>query len=180
MNRAVVWSVTLGTQHAEPLPVTAELDATSGSAAGVEVTSECRDRVRAALFNSAQSWPPAPVRLSVPAVPQPSGIADLAVAVAVALVAAAGGCRFPVLSEIVFVAELGLDGTLRPVEGTWAAFDTAPLLGITHGVVPRALLPEFGAGTAITVVGATTLAEVLAWLHGTQVLPCAGTHRWSL
>lgn len=34
MNRGVAWSVTLGTQHAEPLPVTAELDATAGSAAG--------------------------------------------------------------------------------------------------------------------------------------------------
>ncbi|WP_280394615.1 magnesium chelatase domain-containing protein [Nocardia brasiliensis] len=179
MTRAVAWSVTLGDQVAEPFSVTATLGTSAPFEMGhAEVSPECRDRVRAALLNSGQRWPQARVRFSIPAAPQPCGIADLAVAVA--LVAAAGDLRSSLLSEIMFVAELGLDGSLRPVEGTWAAFDAAPLLGITHAVVPQALLPEFGPSTAITVVGASTLAAVLAWLRGTHYLPCAGTHRWNL
>ncbi|QBS44934.1 magnesium chelatase domain-containing protein [Nocardia sp. CS682] len=177
MSRAVAWSVTLGSQNAEPLPVTATLDAPSPTSAGcMNVTPECRDRVRAALFNSGEVWPNAVVGLSIPSAPQPAGVADLAVGVSV--LAASGALRSAPLGKIMFAAALGLDGSLRAVEGTWAAFDAAPLLGITHAVVPQLLLSEFGTSAGITVVGATTLSAVLAWLRGTRALPCAGTHRW--
>ncbi|WP_191094411.1 magnesium chelatase domain-containing protein [Nocardia colli] len=179
MTRAVAWSVALRGQVAEPFSVTAVL----GSAAPVDTghaqeTPECRDRVRAALLNSGRPWPHTAVQLSMNGAPQPSAIADLAVAVAV--LAASGQCRSILLPKVLFVAELGLDGSLRQVEGTWAAFDAAPLLGFTHAVVPQSVLPEFGPATALTAVGAPTLTEVLYWLHGTHELPCAGTHRWDL
>lgn len=179
MNRAVAWSVTLADQHAEPLPVTATISACSPTdSLCTNVTRECRDRVRAALFNSGEQWPNAVVCLSIPHVPQPAGIADLAVGVSV--LAATGAVRSTYLDKIMFAAALGLGGSLHSVEGTWAAFDPAPALGITHAVVPEPLLPEFGASTGVTVVGAPTLTAVLAWLRGTHPRPCAGTHRWAL
>ncbi|WP_405167886.1 hypothetical protein OG203_15865 [Nocardia sp. NBC_01499] len=173
----MAWSVTLGNPVAQPFSVTATLGAPAPTESGyTDLAQECRDRVRAALFNSAELWPPVEVQLSISGMPHPAGIADLAVAVSV--LAAAGRFRSMPLEKILFVAELGLDGALRAVEGTWAAFDAAPLLGITHAVVPQALLPEFGASTEFLVLGAPTLSAVLAWLRGTHALPCAGTHRW--
>ncbi|WP_405165540.1 magnesium chelatase domain-containing protein [Nocardia sp. NBC_01499] len=178
MNRAVVWSVTLAGERAEPLPVTATLSASSpADSRCTNLAPECRDRVRAALLNSGEVWPDTVVHLSIPRMPRPGGIADLAVGVSI--LAATGAVRSPCLDKIMFAAEFGLDGSLRSVEGTWAAFDPAPALGITHAVVPEPLLPEFGVCTGVTVVGAPTLTAVLAWLRGTRALPCAGTHRWT-
>ncbi|MFI6998312.1 magnesium chelatase domain-containing protein [Nocardia sp. NPDC050175] len=179
MTRAVAWSVTLADHVAMPFPVTASLDGASPVGIGhTDLAPECRDRVRAALVNSGQLWPETRVRLSSAEVPQPAGIADLAVAVSVQ--ALSGEFRSIPLAKIMFVAELGLDGSLRSVEGIWAAFDAAAPLGLTHAVVPRAQLSEFGASTGITVLGARTLNAVLAWLRGTRALPCAGTHHWDM
>ncbi|CAM4307756.1 magnesium chelatase domain-containing protein [Nocardia ninae] len=178
MSRAVAWSVTLESPVAQPFSVNATLGIPPPTETGhTDLAPQCRDRVRATLLNSAEHWPPVEVQLSISGAPQPTGIADLAVAVSV--LAAVGEFRSTPLEKILFVAELGLDGALRAVEGTWAAFDAAPLLGITYAVVPQSLLPEFGASTEFLVLGAPTLSAVLAWLRGTSALPCAGTHRWS-
>ncbi|CAM4041422.1 magnesium chelatase domain-containing protein [Nocardia ninae] len=162
-----------------PFPVTASLDNTSPAGIGhTDLAPECRDRVRAALLNSGELWPQSSVRLSIADVSEPAGIADLAAAVSI--LAVSGEFRSVPLARIMFVAELGLDGSLRSVQGTWAALDAGAPLGITYAVVPHIQLPEFGASTGVTVLGAPTLSAVLAWLRGTHALPCAGTHQWDL
>ncbi|MEV6558321.1 magnesium chelatase domain-containing protein [Nocardia sp. NPDC051756] len=116
MNPAVAWSVTLGAQSADPLPVTATISGCSPTGSPcANVTAQCRDRVRAALLNSGERWPDAVVELSIPNPPQPGGIADLAVGVAV--LAADGTLASMPLGKVMFAAELGLDGSLRSVAG---------------------------------------------------------------
>jgi magnesium chelatase family protein len=79
---------------------------------------EARDRVRAAVINSGQTWPHRriTVSLSPATLPKHGSGADLAIAIAV--LAADGSVPAQATAGVMFVAELGLDGQLRPVPGT--------------------------------------------------------------
>jgi magnesium chelatase family protein len=125
----------------------------------LKVTREARDRIRAAIVNSGEKWPQM-VTVSLPARLPSGSSADLTIAVSI--LAASGAVPAAALAGVVFVAELGLDGSLRPVPDVPAAI-TAAAEGGMHTVVvaagdaaDAALVP----GTRLVVAG--TLAEVAA------------------
>ena len=84
---------------------------------------ESRDRVRAALVNSQQRWPPSTRRLTInlsPAsLPKRGSSFDLAIALAV--LAADRVVPPEVVADAVLMGELGLDGRVRPVRGVLPA-----------------------------------------------------------
>jgi magnesium chelatase family protein len=127
----------------------------------LKVTREARDRIRAAIVNSGEKWPQM-VTVSLPARLPSGSSADLAIAASI--LAASGAVPAATLAGVVFCAELGLDGCLRPVPDVPAAITAAAEDGI-HTVVAAgdaadaALVP----GTRLVVAG--TLAEVAAWLQ---------------
>lgn len=127
---------------------------------------QSRDRVRAAVVNSGEAWPDGQVviGLSLALLPGPATVLDLAVAVAV--LAAAGSVTSDHAAHTVLLGELGLDGRLRPVRGILPAVLTARDAGYATVVVPAAALPEAGLVPGIEVLGAATLGQVLAWLRG--------------
>ena len=130
---------------------------------------ETRDRVRAAVLNSGLPWPARTVTVSLlPAsLPKRGSALDLAIAVAVLTVAgvvsasAADGC--------VFVAELGLDGSLRPVPGVLPAVLAAAAAGCTWTVVAPENKAEAVMVPGVAVIPCSSLPAVLAWLHGAPV-----------
>ena len=79
---------------------------------------ESRDRVRAALLSSKFKWPDKRVTVNL----APTGLrkegAGLDLAIAVAVLVAQGVLTEPATERFAFVAELGLNGTLRRVPGT--------------------------------------------------------------
>jgi predicted ATPase with chaperone activity len=125
----------------------------------LKVTREARDRIRAAIVNSGEKWP------QMVAVSLPSGSsADLAIAVSI--LAASGAVPAAALAGVVFLAELGLDGCLRPVPDVPAAF-TAAAEGGMHTVVVAAGDAAEAAVPGMRLVVADTLTEVITWLrHG--------------
>src|SRR6202020_2774524 len=74
---------------------------------------EARDRIRAAIVNSGETWPPhkITVGLSPASLPKRGSWFDLAIATAV--LAAAGQVPRAALDGVMFFGELGLDGRLR-------------------------------------------------------------------
>jgi magnesium chelatase family protein len=126
---------------------------------------EARDRIRAAIVNSGESWPASKITvgLSPAALPKRGSGFDLAIAVAIlgAAEAVPGGA----LTGKMFLAELGLDGRLRPVPGVLPAV-VAAARGAQTVVVAAQNADEAALVPGVQVIGASSLAEVIVWLRG--------------
>lgn len=130
---------------------------------------EARDRVRAALLSSGLAWPLKRVTVNL----APSGVrkagAGLDLAMALGLLAATGVVEGRLLDGCVLLGELGLDGSLRPAQGTLALVASCPR-GATVVVAPAAVSDAVAAGTC-AVRTARDLREVLDALEGRQAWP---------
>jgi magnesium chelatase family protein len=129
-----------------------------------EACRESRDRVRAALLSSDLPWPNRRITVNLATgVADRKGGAGLDLAIAVGLLVAQGVVDATATDEHGFVAELGLDGSLRGVPGLVplvAAVD-APTVVVAGDVLGQARVAARG-----TVVAAGSLAEVVSCLRG--------------
>ncbi|GII61760.1 putative magnesium chelatase [Sphaerisporangium krabiense] len=127
--------------------------------------SEARDRVRSAVVNSRYAWPDARVTISLfPAsLPKRGSLFDLAIAVA--LLGAAGLVPRKPISMPFFLGELGLDGSVRPVRGILPAVMAAAGAGARSVVVPIANAAEAALVPGLDVIPVLTLAELVEWLR---------------
>ncbi|MEO6702551.1 MAG: magnesium chelatase domain-containing protein, partial [Jatrophihabitantaceae bacterium] len=135
---------------------------------------ESRDRIRAAVLNSGLGWPNQRITVAMlPADLRKNGSAfDLALALAV--LAAAGEVPAAGLQGTVWLGELGLDGRLRPIRGVLPAALVANEMGIGTVVVPAANAGEAALVGGLSVRAADTLAEVVQALRpGAASLPIA-------
>jgi magnesium chelatase family protein len=129
--------------------------------------SEARDRCRAAVTNSGFQWPATrrvTILLSPADLPKRGPHFDLAIAVAT--LAASGKVPVPSLAGVVFVGELTLDGRLRAVPGVLPMAMAALARDITCVVVPEPQAEEAAMVPGMTVLGARSLAQVVALLRG--------------
>lgn len=125
---------------------------------------ESRERVKAAIKNSDLGFPvrkilvnlaPADVRKEGPSFDLP---------MAIGILAATEQADLSRLNEFLFLGELSLDGTLRPVSGVLPIAAAAPRLGITSLVVPKANAEEASVVEGLSVYGCNELTEVLELL----------------
>ncbi len=75
--------------------------------------------------------------------------------------------------DVLFIAELALDGTLRPVRGVLAATLAAKSAGLTHVVCAPANAEEAVVVAGITVLAPSSLGELLLWLRDLSKAPRA-------
>lgn len=131
--------------------------------------TESRDRVRAAVLNSAIAWPQASLTVSLaPASIRKQGSAfDLAIAIAV--LRADGKVRPAAQSETVFIAELGLDGSVRPVRGVLPSVLAAVRAGYSTVCVAEANAVEAEQVSGITSIGVRTLRQAVAHANGEPI-----------
>ena len=151
--------------------VTVEADVSSGLPATILVglpdmaLREARDRIRAAIINSGEHWPHSKITVSLYPASLPKRGSAFDLAIAIAIMAANGG--LPELpGNLLFLAELGLDGRLRPVPGVLPAVLTAAGSDLDTVVVARADHAEASLVPGVTVIAADSLADVVAWLRG--------------
>lgn len=142
-----------------------------------QAVREARKRVQAAVANSGEAWPlnkitanlaPGDLRKEGPVFDLP---------LAVCLVAAKAERSFGKLGRYVLMGELALDGTLRPVRGALAAALAARRRGFEGIIVPKQNAAEAALVNGVSVIGASNLFEVLAFLEGQLHL---GPHRSDL
>ncbi|MFE0729962.1 YifB family Mg chelatase-like AAA ATPase [Streptomyces antibioticus] len=126
--------------------------------------TESRDRVRAAVVNSGGEWPQKKltVGLSPASVPKAGSGFDLAVASAV--LGASERIDPRVLTDIVMIGELGLDGRVRPVRGILPAVLAAADAGYELVVVPECAAAEASLVPGVSVLGVRSLRQLIALL----------------
>jgi len=140
--------------------------------------SEARDRVRAAVLNSGERWPPRRMTLALSPATLPKGGSSYDLALACALLAADRRIPAERLHGLVLIGELALDGRLRQVRGVLPAVLAARQVGIGQVVVPTASLAEASLVDGVQVHGATCLRDVLSWLRNPAAgLACPGPLR---
>ena len=126
---------------------------------------EARDRIRAAIINSGEPWPESKITVSLYPVSLPKRGSAFDLAIAIAVMAANGG--LPELpGDLLFLAELGLDGRLRPVPGVLPAVLAAAGSGLDTVIVATGNHPEASLAPGVTVIAADNLAGIVAWLRG--------------
>jgi magnesium chelatase family protein len=128
--------------------------------------NEARDRVRAAVLNSGFGWPNQRITVALlPADVRKSGSAfDLALALSV--LAADGKVSAEQVREVVWLAELGLDGRLRSVRGILPCVLAARNAGARAVVVANGNAFEAALVSDVEIYCATSLAEILAAFRG--------------
>jgi magnesium chelatase family protein len=136
---------------------------------------ESKDRVKAAVRNSGHDWPSQRVTLGLSPATLPKNGSGYDLAIACVVLAAAKAIPGERLADTVLLGELALDGRVRTVRGVLPALLAAKRSGLVQAIVPAATLPEAALVEGLTVYGATTLTQVLAWLSGEGTLPPAGT-----
>ncbi|HEY3172371.1 MAG TPA: YifB family Mg chelatase-like AAA ATPase [Thermoanaerobaculia bacterium] len=131
---------------------------------------EARERVRAALRNSGFPIPPGAVTVNL----APAGFrkfgASLDLPVAVAFLKIAG-LEPAEPARRVFVGELGLDGSVRPIRGTLCLALAARDEGFAEIALPAANAAEAAAVDGIRVVAVRSLAALVDHLRGSRPIP---------
>jgi magnesium chelatase family protein len=151
--------------------VTIEADIANGLPATIlaglpdSTLREARDRIRAALVNSGHNWPRTKVTISLSPARLPKRGSAYDLPIAIAILAAGGDVPQPP-SDTMFLAELGLDGRLRPVPGALPAILAGTHAGIGTVLVAAGNFTEASAAPDVRVIAAQTLPEVVAWLRG--------------
>jgi magnesium chelatase family protein len=142
---------------------------------------EARDRIRAAIVNSGESWPTRRMTLALLPATLPKRGSMFDVALAVAVLAAAGAVPAEPLADVVLLGELGLDGRLRPTRGTLPAVVAASRAGMRRVLVPAPNLAEASLVPGLDVRGVVALADLLGFLRGepdrTSIRPASGPRR---
>src|SRR6266545_1490024 len=128
--------------------------------------NESRDRVRAAIINSGERWPQRRITVGLsPASVQKRGSGfDLAVASAV--LAAAGAVPYDQIAGLVLIGELGLDGRVCGVRGVLPSVLAIAAAGWCRVVVPESNLTEARLVPDVSVIGVRSLSQLLALLRG--------------
>lgn len=128
--------------------------------------NEAKERVRAAVRNSHRKWPDELVTLALSPAALPKGGSSYDVALACAVLVAAGLEPAERLDETVLMGELALDGRIRTVRGVLPGLVAAKKAHLRRAIVPAQTLPEAALVTDLEVLGAEHLTEVLDWLRG--------------
>jgi magnesium chelatase family protein len=166
---ATVWSASLVGINAVKVGV--EIDV-SGGMPGIVVVGlpdtavqESKERVKAALKNSSYAFPlrrivinltPADLRKEGPCFDLP---------IAIGILAASEQVSAQLLGDFLFLGELSLDGTLRPVAGVLPIAAAAQEMGVTALVVPEENVGEAAVVKGLQVYGCGHLCDAIALLN---------------
>lgn len=129
--------------------------------------NESRDRVRAAIVNSLQSWPNRKTTIALlPAwLPKSGSSFDLSIAMGIL------GAQQIVkgVEELLFLGELSLDGSLRQTRGILPALICAYRNGIRKAVIPFANLAEAKLLPELQVYAFNSLKDVVHWMQTGEI-----------
>ena len=129
---------------------------------------ESRDRVRAAMLSCGLPWPNKRVTVNLGGAGERRGGAGMDLAIAIALLVANDVVKQDSVRNIAFIAELGLDGSLRPVSGM------APLVAAVGHM--KVVVGETGARESLLarpphLQPMRTLTDVVRALQGEEPWP---------
>ncbi|MFI1093114.1 YifB family Mg chelatase-like AAA ATPase [Streptomyces sp. NPDC020917] len=131
--------------------------------------TESRDRVRAAIVNSGETWPQKKLTVGLSPASVPKGGSGFDLAVACAVLAANDRIAPSSIADLMMIGELGLDGRVRPVRGVLPAVLAAADAGYRHVVVPERTTAEASLVPGVSVLGIRSLRQLIAVLNDEPV-----------
>ena len=130
---------------------------------------ESRDRVRAALKNTGFSFPLRPVTINLAPADLKKEGSSFDLPIAIGLAAAEGLIEEAALADHLMLGELSLDGKIKPVKGALSVAMLARKTGLKL-ILPVENCQEASVVSEVTVLGASSLPEVIGFLRGTGEL----------
>ncbi|HWA17100.1 MAG TPA: magnesium chelatase domain-containing protein, partial [Gemmatimonadales bacterium] len=144
--------------------------ATVGLAQGA--VKEGRERVHAAIANAGYEVPLKRTTVNLAPADIPKAGSGFDLPIAIAILVASGQIPDAGLDDTLFIGELGLEGSLRPIRGAISIAIAARDAGIRRIVLPAANAGE-AAVVSIETLGAETLQQVAGHLRGESRLVAA-------
>lgn len=139
--------------------------------------AQAPERVRSAAVTSGVPLPPHRITVNLSPASVPKTGSGFDVAIAVAVLAAAGKVPVSAPRRVVHLGELALDGRVRGVRGVLPAVLAAVRAGVRHVVVPPENVAEAQLVDEAVVHSADTLGELVQWYAACgspEALPVAG------
>ncbi|WP_448627369.1 YifB family Mg chelatase-like AAA ATPase [Geodermatophilus sp. URMC 64] len=134
------------------------------------VVRQSVDRVRAAITNVGATWPQRRITIGLSPASMPKQGSGFDLALAAAVLAAAGAVPAAAVEHLVLLGELGLDGSVRGIRGVLPAVLAAARAGHAQVVVPPANADEGALVAGIEVLAPPTLAALVDHLTGGERL----------
>ncbi len=161
----------------EPRPIRVEVCCTRGPSffqlvgLAQAAVRESRVRVASALARLGVLLDAFAITVNLAPADLKKSAAALDLALATAVLAAVGRLPTDALNAVLFLGELSLDGTLRPIRGVLPQLDGARSRGLRAAIVPEGNRVEAGLVTGLTTFVATSLEDVVAHLRDERRLP---------
>lgn len=134
------------------------------------VVRQSVDRVRAAVVNTGGEFPARRITIGLSPASMPKQGSGFDLALAVAVLAAAGTVPAGSIDRLVLLGELGLDGSVRPIRGVLPSVLAAARAGHAQVVVPAANADEAALVEGVEVLAVGSLGEVVEHLAGRRRL----------
>ncbi|SDF35839.1 magnesium chelatase family protein [Blastococcus aurantiacus] len=134
------------------------------------VVRQSVDRVRAAVVNTGGEFPARRITIGLSPASMPKQGSGFDLALAAAVLAAAGTVPARAIDRLVLLGELGLDGSVRPIRGVLPAVLAAARAGHGQVVVPAANADEAALVEGIEVLAVGSLGQVVEHLAGRRLL----------
>ena len=156
----------------EGYPVTVEVDLSGGLPAfdlvGLADTSikESKERVRSAIKNSGLDYPINKITINLAPADKKKTGPTYDVAIAVAILSATGKIDIEKISNIVFLGELSLDGTIQKVNGVLPIIISARENGFKKIIIPKANEKEASYIDGLEIYTAENLKQLVNMLNG--------------
>ncbi len=160
----------------DALRVEVEIDLASGlpqlATVGLPegAVKESKDRIRAAVKNCGYTFPAKRITINLaPADIKKEGSAyDLPMAVGI--LAAEGLIEKTLLQDYLFIGELSLDGSVKPVRGALPVAMAAKKEKVRGVILPEANAPEAAVVREIEVLGIRDLPQLVQFLNGSRTI----------
>jgi magnesium chelatase family protein len=129
---------------------------------------ESKDRIKAALKNAGIKLPQRLITVNLaPASLKKEGVLfDVPIAIAILQAAALINLTKEFVEETLFLGELSLDGSIRPICGVLSMACDAATMGKKRLVIPKENIYEATLVSGLAVIGVSSLVELVAYLRG--------------
>lgn len=130
---------------------------------GSKAIDEARERVKSAITNSLLEYPAKRITINLAPAELPKDGSQFDIAIALAILVSSGQIKQSEVNDAVFVGELALDGTVRPVKGIISIAETAKHHGLTTLYVPSDNVEQALLIDGVVVMAIRNLKEL--YLH---------------
>lgn len=130
--------------------------------------NEARDRIRSAIHNSSRRWPQSKITVSLSPAWLPKSGSSFDLSIGIAILHASGQIPELDLHDTLFIGELSLEGSLKPIRGLLPMLLAAEKNGIRRAVIPFGNINEAQLISHIQIIPAHSLSHVIAIISGVE------------